>query len=175
MQHLDVWFVLGALAYLGVIALMWRFWHPADPLGRDGRPRRRPAGRPLPERPFLLDGEPMLLQAPASLYASRDRTQFVGGAGMIAGGGWLGGFRPNRPGYAFEHAGTLWLTDRRLVFLAAGHALSLPLSGVLQVQDDGHWLTVWSVGDEPVRRWRVADATTWRERIAAQASQPTAA
>jgi hypothetical protein len=176
MRSLDIWFVLAVLAYMGVISLMWRFWHPPDPLGREQRQGHgRPTGRDLPEQPFLLDGEQLLMQAPASLYASRERTQWVGGAGMIAGGGWLGGFRRNRPGYSYDQTGKLWLTDQRLVFLAAGRSLSLPLSTVLQVQADGHWLTVWAEDAEQAHRWRVADADTWRDSLAAHISRPSAA
>jgi hypothetical protein len=173
---LDIWFALAVLAYMGAISLMWRFWHPADPLKRDPRQSRRtPQGLSLPDRPFLLDGEQMLRQAPASLYTSRERTQWVGGAGMIAGGGWLGGMRRNRPGYSYEQTGILWLTDRRLVFLAAGLSLSLPLSTVLQVQDDGHWLMVWTSDDGQTRRWRVADAHSWRQSLTDLLTRPSAA
>jgi hypothetical protein len=172
MQSLDIWFVLAVLVYMGAISLMWRFWHPADPLARSGRPGYQSR---VPEHPFLLDGEQMLLQAPASLYASRDRTQWVGGTGMIAGGGWLGGLRRNRPGYSYEQTGNLWLTDRRLVFIADHLSLSLPLASVIQVQDDGHWLTVWSGDDEGPRRWRVANAADWRETLTAQAIRQSAA
>lgn len=176
MQHLDIWFVLAVLLYVGAISLMWRFWHPVDPLAAAGRGawRRRQAPH-VPERPFLLDGEHLLQQGPASLYRCRSHTQWVGGAAAIAGGGWLGGLRRNRPGYSYEQTGTLWLTNRRLVFLGQGVSLSVPLGTILQVHDDGHWLIVWAGGDEGAHRWRLAGADRWRQQVTEQVTGHSAA
>ena len=177
MQTLDIWFVLAVLVYIGVIAGMWRFWHPRDPMTRRVERPVNDAHQPgVPDRLFLLDDETLVQRAEASYYTNRATNQWIGGSAALAGAGWVSGFRRNKPGYSYQEAGTLWLTTRRLVFLGPTVSVSLPLAEILQVEPGDHWLTVWTGRNSHALRWRVQEAETWRtaliDRISHPGSQP---
>lgn len=174
MEWLNVWFGLAVLAYIGLIFAMWRFWHPQDPLRRNKdqvAPTRQSAGTDqlgrlsATEGLYLLDDETLLQKGEASLYSSRDDTPVIGGAVRIAGGGWLFGTQQNRPGYTYQETGTLYLTSQRLLFVGAHQTYSLPLQGLIRMEVERPWLTIWGGQDGKTIRFRVGHPQAWYEAV----------
>ena len=166
MENLNGWFLLAVLVFLGTLAAVWRFWSPADPL-RHGYRRSRFDRLPMGE-PLLAEGETIVQRAAASLYQNRAAVQWVAGGGSIAGGGWLAGGRPNKPGFAFVETGTLWLTNRRLVFVGPMTGLTMPLPQILHAAADARWLTLWTSESLPAIRLRLLEPTAWRDELVAR-------
>lgn len=174
METLNLWFAVSVLIYLGLLAGLWWFWYPRDPLRRrreDGTGLRQAVAhrqfhpQPRPEDLYLIGGETLLHRSDASLYRARGEAPTIGGAVRLAGGGWLFGAQRNRPGYNYQETGTLYLTNDRLLFVGPRQSYCLPLSDLIRIAHDDAWLTLWSSHEPHAIRFRLGHADLWHQAI----------